>query len=328
MSRALVAQSFVFAVLTSCATISGLIDKEAVDCPGDCDGGSVPPRGDAAGGADGDRDTSGDGRMPLPPDWTLAARAPAASAPSTTCPSGMGNAMTVQESPVAQDSACTCACTPTAQATCSGQVKHTFRTSTLCNNQSDPDWYKNPVAGTCYQDLYTGASPATENRFTLPTPTGGACSATPTAHPDRVTYGETSFLCEDASRCSGGFCDARFDVPFEACVSRAGDEACPDAFPVKHLVGKDGAEFECGACTCTPVRAACQGAVHHYTDTGCTAGEVIIPANGLCAGPNTSGSTFRSYKVIATSSTTCSTEGSTAATNARMKNPRTVCCRK
>src|SRR5690606_1766303 len=142
------------------------------------------------------------------------------------------------------------------------------------------------------------------------------------------TFGATSALCDDTGRCSGGVCDARIDTPFASCVARAGDEACPAGFPDKHLVGSEGAELECtGTCGCTVNRAPCQGAVHLYSDGSCNVDEVVVPANGLCGGPDLQGADVDSYRVVATSTTTCTGTGSPAASGVQMKNARTVCCR-
>jgi hypothetical protein len=325
-------------VLVSCATISGLSDKEAVDCPSDCDGGLPPPRSD--GSIDGsevvdtgppkcDPATNAE-CMPLPAGWSFVARAGATAESRPQCPSGTTGATVVREAPTARPDACTCeTCTVTTPATCSGQLTYRFSTTTVtCSNDGDPNHYKNPVAGNCYQDLYTaGEWIAEQNRFDLPAPSGGVCSVTPTPRVDRVSFGATSTICADATRCSGGVCDARVDAPFAACVARSGIEECPAGFSDRHVVGSEGAELDCGACPCTLNRAPCQGAVHLYTDAACTAGQVIVPANGTCGGPETDNNRFDSYKVVATSTTTCNTGGTTAATNARMKNPRTVCCR-
>lgn len=340
MTRALILPLVVLASLASCATISGLSDKEAVECPGGCDEAGLPgrPDGSTTGDANADVvvdsgppkcDPSADpGCMSLPAGWSFAARAAIAGGAAPPCPSGITKQSIVQESPSTQASTCTCdSCTVTAPATCSGQLGYSFKTGATCSNAGDPTDYKNPVAGNCYRDLFTGVWTAEANRFTLPTPSGGTCSVNPTSHSDRVNYGERSALCEDGTRCSGGFCDARLDAPFAVCVARAGDEPCPQAFPTKHVVGPDGADFDCGACSCTVNRQPCQGAVHHFTDFLCTTGLVIIPADGTCGGPNTVGASIDSYKVVATSTTTCAAGGSTTATNARMKNPRTICCR-
>jgi hypothetical protein len=339
MARALAAPVVVLVSLASCATISGLADKEAVDCPGGCDEAGLPGRSDGST-LDASTDLVVDTGPPkcdpstnpecvtLPEGWSFAPRAPLAGGEAPPCPSGTTNASVVQESPTTQAATCTCdTCTVTAPATCSGQVTYSFQTGFACTQAGDPTHYKNVVAGNCYQDLYTGIWAAEQNRFTLPNPSGGACAVNPTAHADRVTYGERSALCEGGDRCSGGFCDVRVDAPFAVCVARTGDEACPQGFPTKHVVGTGGADFDCGTCSCALTRQPCQGAVHHYDDSACTAGEVIIPANGTCGGPNTDGANFDSYKVVATSTTTCDTSGNTTATNARMKNPRTVCCR-
>jgi hypothetical protein len=342
MSRAIL-QFIVLGALTSCATISGLADKEAVDCPGDCSSsGSLPPRSDDAstGVTDaGDANVVADTGPPkcdptkdaaciaLPAGWALVTRSLGLeSAESATCSSG-AKPITVQESPTVQSSACTCDVCTTTPATCSGQLTYTYSTGGACSVDGNADEYTNAVAGTCYQDLFKGVRTAFENRFVLPQPSGGSCSVTPTVHAGRVSYAVTSSLCDEASRCSGGFCDATIDARRELCVAHDGDTGCPEGFPTKHVVGTGGAEFDCGTCSCNVNRQPCQGDVNHYTDANCQNGLVAIPANGACGGPSTYGKSFDSYKVVATSQTTCNTGGSTTATNARMKNPRTVCCR-
>jgi hypothetical protein len=342
MSRASVAQLLVLGAVTSCATITGLADKEAVDCPGDCEASAPPPRSDldgSSGATDANlvvdtgppkcNPSTDAACMPLPAGWTLSARAPLVAGQAPACPSGMTNMGTAQEAPSVQPSTCTCdSCSVTAAATCSGQLAYWWAPASACNNTGDPTHYKNPVAGTCYQDLFTSLWSSEANRFILPNPSGGTCAANPTKHTDRVSFGERSALCEDASRCSGGFCDARIDAPFAVCVGRPGDEECPEGFPVKHLAGTQGADVDCGTCSCTVSRQPCQGVVQHFSDTACTTGQVDIPANGVCGGPNTDGADFDSYKVVATSATTCIVGGATTpATNPRMKNPRTICCR-
>lgn len=341
MPRAIVFQIIVLATLTSCAAISGLADKEAVDCPGDCADGSLPPRNDDAstGAADAGDANVVDAGVPKcdpkkdlsciaqPDGWSFVSRGIANIATPGACSSGTPP-VTVKELPLPQANACSCdTCTVTTPATCSGQLDHEFATTAGCSFSGDASSYENPVAGTCYRDLFTGSSPASANRFVLPNPSGGVCTVIPTPHSERVNYALTYALCDEASRCSGGFCDAQITVGIDLCFARDGDVACPEGFSEKHVVGTDGADFDCGTCACNLNRQPCQGAVNHYTDANCTNGLVVIPANGQCGGPDTKGTSFGSYKVVATAATTCNTGGSVSASNARMKNPRTVCCR-
>lgn len=352
MTRASVVLVFVASGLVACATISGLADKEAVDCPGCEDTIDLPDArntssssGGSSSGSSGEVDTgvvdtgppkcdpATDAQcMPLPAGWALVARTPIiGNGAPPACPSGMTKPSTAGEQPSAQGNSCSCdSCTVTAQATCSGKLTYTFGMLNVCDQTGDPLDYSNTVAGQCYTDVYHGAWLAEVNKFVLPQPTGGACTANPTAvaHSDRVSYGARSLLCDDTSRCSGGVCDARIDAPFSVCVAQNGDVACPAGFADKHVTGTTGADFDCGTCSsCTVNRAPCQGAVYHYSDGNCTLDQLIIPANGLCGGPNTGGADLDSYKVVATSNTTCSATGSATATNPRLKSPRTVCCR-
>lgn len=349
MPRASVVQILVFGALTSCATISGLADKETIDCPGDCEAGSLPPRNDDASttgptDANGTSDV-GDAAVEidaapkcdpatnttciaLPNGWSLVTGTLASDPAGATCANG-APPLSVKEAPVVQAAACSCdACTVTAAASCSGPIDHRFSIGGACGNDGEPNDYQNPVAGTCYQDLPTGPRAAVANRFLLQPPSGGACTVSPTKHFDRVTYAVTYSLCDEANRCAGGFCDAQGISETALCVARSGDDPCPSGFPGRHIVGADGADFDCGTCGCSLNRGPCEGAVNHYTDANCTNGLVAIPANSGCGGPNTQGMSFASYKVVAPSATTCNTGGSTSSSNVRMKSPRTVCCRK
>lgn len=331
--------------LESCATLSGLEGKEAVDCPDGCtEGGASAPdaatdRGDAAVDAavadtgppacDPAKDVE---CIPLPVGWSLVARAPLASGAPPACPTGMANASTVEEGPQTRGDTCTCeTCSVTASATCSGNLQHSWGdgAGAECNDGATSSaFYKNSVAGTCYTDIPGSWGEAERNRFSLPSPSGGGCSIAPTKNAGRVIYEARALLCDDTSRCSGGFCDGRIDAPFASCVARAGDEACPPGFPQKHVAGTEGADFDCGACSCDVNRAPCQGGVQHFSDVACANLAVTHNANGTCGGPNTRGLRPGSYKVVAMSTTTCTVaSNSTTATNLRMKNARTVCCR-
>lgn len=333
--------SLIIAV-ASCATVSGLADYGVVDCPGGCpdvDGPDGSIASDSGPGTDSSEppvdagppacDPKTDVKcMQLPSGWTLAARAPIGNGAPVACPAGMSTQTIVQESPTIGQNGCECAnCSVTSPATCNGLVAHATGTNANgCPTAGSTSFFKDPMVGTCYGDVPSG--PFTEaNKFTLPAAQGGACNAgAVTAHPERASFGPRSELCDDTSRCSGGFCNAEIAAPFATCVVRSGDQACPAGFGDKHVVGADGAALDCGACTCNVVRAACTGSVVLYNDPMCLFGGTSVPANGTCGGPDTEFDGFASYKVNATSSTTC-TSTAPAPLNVRMKNARTVCCR-
>jgi len=345
MSRSfltLVALAPAFAALASCATVSGLADKEVVDCPGGCsdDAGTSPtndggPTNDATSTTDAPIDTGpppcdpakDDACLALPAGgWTLAARTPLVGTPPS-CPTGFGTSTNVGESPTAQANACACdGCTVTTQASCAGQVAHQFDSATTCANTGGATFYTDPTPGQCQTDLFTGNRMSTSNKFTLPVPSGGACTGSAAVHSDRFNWSNNALLCDATTRCSQGICDARISAPFALCVAHEGATQCPAGFTDRHVVGTQG-DADCSAsCGCSLNRAPCAGTMSHYTDANCTNGIVTHVANGMCLATALNG-TFLSYKVIAASVTSCSANGSSSASNARPKDPRTICCR-
>jgi hypothetical protein len=268
--------------------------------------------------------------MQLPAGWTLVARVAVGGSPPPSCPAKMKpNGAVLFESPSAKSDTCTCdGCNVTAPAGCSGQVTHKFGSTNACPNTGASGYYTNPQAGQCATDLYNGPRFTAYYAFDLPQASGGTCQANaPVLHGDRFDVNARALVCDDESRCSGGVCDARIDAPFAVCVAQAGSQQCPAGFSDRHVAG-DAATADCAStCGCSLTRGKCTGTVNHYTDTNCTMGLDTFGADGTCTAVNLTGEAYASYKVVATSQTTCTVSGSSAANNARLVSPRTICCR-
>jgi hypothetical protein len=246
------------------------------------------------------------------------------------CPSGLDDASEVGDSASSSSDVCTCdTCQVTQAASCAGHVTENFDTSgtAACGNAGAATDYDNMPDGTCQTDLYTGARPsAGHTKLTLAAPSGGACAPNPpTVHVEDITLANRSRLCTNTARCAAGVCDGRVPSPFMTCIASPGDVACPAGFAERRVVGD--AAADCTPCSCSVVRAACTGRVDHFTDNQCMNGVVQVTADGTCrANTWANGSIFLSYKVVATSATTCN-PGTSSTIKVKLANQRTVCCR-
>jgi hypothetical protein len=326
------------ALVSSCAALSGLDSFGIVDCvPGssECaDAGALP---DAAPDRDEDTSTppSCDPKtdpacLPLPVGWTLVAMAAATDGgPPPSCPTGLETASDVGEGPTARSDTCQCtSCTVTQPASCAGTITSSFGSGGVC--PSPGTGFGNSPPGNCLADPFVGDRTGSSIKLTLPAATGGQCTAAAVLDAERVDFAARSRVCDGTARCSGGVCDARVAAPFVACiaspVSAADDDrACPSDYPTKHLVGT-AAAFTCGAtCTCGVTRS-CTGSLTFYSDGACANGAKTVAADAACHDPGFAGA-YLSYKATTTPTTTCTSAGTSTATNGRLTAARTICCR-
>jgi hypothetical protein len=344
MSRALVLPVFVIAALASCATVSGLADKETVDCPGGCpeEGGVTPtPTSTSTSTTDGSQPKPiDDGGLPPPdasldfmkPDgWELVAVATVAGGAPPGCPSGFDDASDVGTNPSATANTCECAtCSITKQGVCAGQPNVFVGTAGACGTPAGNASYTNVPTGGCNTDLSTTLDRTNLYvKAKLAPVTPGTCAADPAVpHPERVQMTNRRRVCDETSRCVGNLCDATVPSPFAACLASAkgsGDQGCPAGFPTKLVAGRANVVCNSNNCDCNASTPDCTGTLTYYKDTACTTGAAVLVADDTCRNPNTSG-TYAAYKINATTMTTCTAKGSAPAT-ITAADVRTICCR-
>jgi hypothetical protein len=332
----------VLGALASCATVSGLADKETVDCPGGCIDGAPPPRPTSSSSGTTDSappDANADDAVQpdaetgfvKPDGWELVAVAATTNnAPAPGCPAGFDDASDVGTQPTASNDTCDCgSCAVTQQAACTGQP--TFArgdaTASTCPTVLSTFFFRNDNPGGCNTDVSGIDRTGDYYKVKLATPSGGTCNAgAATPHPDRVNFVQRRRVCDETARCMGSICDATVPAPFSACVASpkgAGDKGCPTGFPQKLVAGA--ANVTCGGgCACSVVKS-CTGTFTFYKDNNCTTGAAAIAADDTCRNANTSGS-YDSYKIVAIPTTTCTPAGNPNAT-VTPKDVRTICCR-
>jgi len=273
----------------------------------------------------------------VPGGWTVVAFA---NSSQITCPAGFStnaaNLVFGAAQPAANACACD-ACSVTAPPTCvQGQLTGSgdFDGSRTCSGF--PITLGNSSPGGCNTDNTHARIPNLDLQLLGPGPTGGTCSATPTAHADRVSFPQQGRICSpdgDAGvGCSdGGPCAPSIAAPFLPCLSQAGNVACPPGpFGVSYHAGS-GATLSCGGtCTCALNATCTSKTVTYYTDSMCQSLTTLaITANGTCqsGGAGIGGGTiYGSYKYTAAANATCSFAGSPSTSAVGLANEQTVCC--
>jgi hypothetical protein len=242
----------------------------------------------------------------------------------------------VVESP--SGGSCTCGCTMTSQPTCpAGPIQNKYDQTYLPNNCSltgSPNPMNN--AGPCATDLWRGGMyPTFDLKYIPPASTGGACSTSATADPSSVSYAAQDTECTPSTPlCTAGMnCMPNLPSGYSVCIERSGDQNCPaTTFTQKHLVGT-GATFDCGmGCGCTfPTNLTCTGTFKFYTDHKCMNGEYDLPVSsaGECVAPKMGiQNNYNSYHYASDplARQSCTTTGSSSATNLQLTNQTTICC--
>jgi hypothetical protein len=271
----------------------------------------------------------------VPGGWTLVAFA---NSSQTACPAGFSLQNDVvfgAAQPAAN--ACTCdSCSVTAQPSCvQGPLNGTedFDGSQTCRAGSVT--LANSSPGGCNTDNFHGRLRNFDVQLTAPAPTGGTCSAAPTAHADRISFAGQGRACspqsDAAAGCVGGVCAPTIVAPFLLCLSQAGNAACPAGpFGVAYHVGTGAVPTCAAACACT-VNATCTNkVVTYYPDGACQSAMTLpIPANGVCQVVTSGmgiGSAFGSYMYSATVNATCGVTGNPAVSAVGLANQETICC--
>lgn len=338
-TRRLLATLLGFGALVGCgleiAGLSGTVDGMS-DGEGGIIGADASADGSLAdGGAAVDACVPGTGNCVLvPAPWSLVAFATTADA---GCPPGLASPSTdVMEGPSAEAGACACGtCAVTTPPTCTGKVDIGYDTDGThsCAFAGVPSQNANSPAGGCGQDLFLGTEPnGIEGKLTPTPPDGGVCGAPGVLQKANVTYAAKGRICTPGIPadigCSGDTCAPNVAAPFRACISQAGDQACPAGnFSVKHLVGTD-VTANCGTCACS-MTGTCAGTYTLYTDTACTVNPTVLAANGTCVrNAAIDGKSYKSYRyTLAPTGLGCTATGTApVAQNVALAGSQTVCC--
>lgn len=218
----------------------------------------------------------------------------------------------------------------------------TFFADTAC---STPGGTLNVALGICQAFVTLQFDPGSVRWATAPA-AGGACVPKQSANPifPPLTWDTQVRACGDASSagagCGAGLCVPRPAPPFEdvLCVYQAGDIPCPPgAYNDRTVFFATATDTRaCSGCDCgSPTGTSCVGTMKLYTDTVCSAEEVILSSVSQCAQlpPDTTTPpppylSQRSMRYTGTPSSTgsCASIPSNPSGGVFQEDPITVCC--
>jgi hypothetical protein len=259
---------------------------------------------------------------PVPNNWTAAAYTPDAR---PACATGFNTPLDVREGITAANATCGCGCTTQAPSCTAGNLTVTAGGNASCNNVTN----QSVTAAAGCNALTQFPTNNQSISATGPAPSGGGCTANPTSTVPAVSYqhqGRTCALAGNAGGgCTNGAVCAPKAAPFTACVSQAGMNACPNGYPVQHLVGSMLSDTRaCTACTCAFNAGTCGGTATFYTDNACTQNTQNVAADGLCHGVGNR--TWRTYKYAPQNTPSCAASAVSATGSASFSDLKTVCC--
>jgi len=280
--------------------------------------GAMPAGGDAA-----EDSASGSCVASLPAGWSLVLFEPNRG----PCPAGLPSTDLVDD-PQAMASACTCACSITAQPSCtSGTLQGGFGSGTgaTCATTAPPLAIS---GGGCTQLQPGGPAPTAISIQPLPV-TGGTCTASAVGDTTQVTSLQVR-TCGVGSGSSGAeaVCEGSPLTGFSACIAAPGDVPCPSGSPfANRTVAAASETLVCTACTGCAVSGTCSSPlVTFYSDYLCNSAVATFPADGTCTRPNWTGN-LAGVEYQATVQASCSSAGSGATATFQAISPQTICCR-
>lgn len=226
------------------------------------------------------------------------------------CPATFEQPKDVHENPVATNGTCTCKCSVGGTPICPSNqgLLTTFGTAGAgtCPNNGGT------TGGGCATDGFLGAfDTGNEHRYKPAGPVGGSCTTSGLADKTKVTFTDLRVCGANVvPKCESKLCPPTLGGNFTACVAALGDQACPGAFPKKHLVGPD-VNVTCAnnGCNCS-VSATCTGKMSFFASADCSgAADLIVNADDSCVAtvstpPGTSYGSHR-YTANAPANVTC-----------------------
>jgi hypothetical protein len=255
----------------------------------------------------------------LPSGWALVAFDPSNE---NACPSNFASANVVMNV-LAEPTACDCGCNVTTNPACDvGSLQRYISADTSCS-QTGQVFAVN--GGGCNVLQTTGGLSAYSKSSAL-APSGGACTGNVVKNKSGIAFANGA-TCTVPDACAEQFCGG--DVPggFESCIQTSGEQACPAGWSTPVFVGDD-FDFDCSACTCDVQGTTCTNAtLTFYSDTKCTASIAALAVDGTCAADPAAGQSPLAWTYTATVTPKCNAAGAKTASNVKLTNERTICCK-
>lgn len=251
-----------------------------------------------------------------------------------SCPDGWSMQLELFDGMVAPPASCAaCDCGPATGGACSMPTTTVYDTQ---NCSGGPNAQLQPMAPlTCGTFTTTTGTNSAEGGVSSVldqgscAPSGGAATAEPVAWQNVVV------ICQNTAGggCSGGICGHPIDEPMTACITQAGDVACPRGFATRYLVFDGAADNRgCTPCTCGSASGgSCSGgSTAIYSGTTCSGTPLAIASNnGNSCATFSATQTQNSFQYQGDASPNgggCPTGGGQPTGEATPTNGLTVCC--
>ena len=255
----------------------------------------------------------------VPAGWDLVAFDPSNE---NACPSNYVSAPVVMNV-LAQPNACDCGCTVATSPACDvGSLQRYISADTSCSQTGQLF----AVNGGGCNVLQTTGGLSAYSKSTPLAPSGGTCNSPAVKNKAGVAFARGA-SCNVPAECAEQFCSG--DVPggFEPCIQKSGEQACPAGWSTPVFVGDD-FDFDCSACTCDLLGTTCTAAtLTFYSDTSCKTSLAALAVDGQCAADPAVGQTPQSWTYSATVTPKCNATGAKTASNLKLANERTICCK-
>jgi len=248
------------------------------------------------------------------------------------CPANYGNPIDAVENATGAPAACGCTCSVQNQPAC---VAASPTMDFANNNQCNMNTQMENLNVTCGAQAitYTNGNATTYGvGKSLASPMGGSCNnpmVSKSVPPPNADLGRFCAITGPTSSCQNGTCVPIVSGSYGLCIQHDGDQACPNGYPNKHIVGVGINDTrDCSVCTCT-LGAKCNIPVaHFYVLGGCMGNATSLTLDGTCQVLGQGTFTSASNQTTATlANSACDKNNNFGPVGAvDLKQARTVCC--
>lgn len=245
---------------------------------------------------------------------------------AVTCPVDYTPAETAFDGLAAPAATCGCTCGAPTGVTC--PPLRVGRGCGVCSTQRDlmfdPQY--------CMA-AFAGCNPTAQLYMSLDAPAagmGGSCAPAPTVTVPPLGWSSTTTACAPTQPTAEGCGPGQVRLPeragFQQCIAKAGDEACPGAYPIRALRYRDVVDTRaCAACTCSAPTSTCGGDVY-VSDRmvgGCAQPDIVVTVAAKCTAVALGGAARYMPQITGS----CAPSTPTPTGGAVPSSPITVCCR-